>query len=384
MPRSTPVRPLVERLEDRRVPAVFLRLDAFGNLYSQFSGADTAAVAFTEIALNQVQVLSGANNLGTYAVTGNLTAVLGTSAGNEGLAFNLAGNTFAGGVNFQTGNSLGASVSVDGGTVAGNLYVTTAAGDDVVSVGQNAAVSVHGSAVINTGTVGPLFLNDSVAFGQAGGCSVQGNLIVANAETVTLSGLAVGGVASLTGPGSGLPDTFSLTGATTVGGSLIVQTGNGPDTVTLAAGTVVSGSAILNLGNSGAGAGPDTASALGTVVGNLAVIDLGGATNILSGTVGGSVYVSAGSGPSNVALSGLSVGGTSIEVVGGNGGTTFNVNALSASHAHLTAVFGTGNDTVNFDVTATTLAGAYLDGGLGTNTFNQTGTINFPNALRNF
>ena len=45
---------------------------------------------------------------------------------------------------------------------------------------------------------------------------------------------------------------------------------------------------------------------------------------------------------------------------------------------------GGGNDTVNFDATATTLAGAYFDGGLGTNTFNQTGTITFPITLRNF
>src|SRR5262249_54418108 len=152
--------------------------------------------------------------------------------------------------------------------------------------------------------------DDSITMGQGGGSAVQGNLNIQNATTVTLLDLPIAGLATITSTTQAISDNINLSGVTSVGRNLTIQTGNAADNVTLAATTIMNGGAFINLGNSNGG--PDTLNAIGTVLGTLTAIGGTGGDNMtVSGTVGSNVTLMAGSGANNLSLSSLTVLGTS-------------------------------------------------------------------------
>ena len=73
------VRPTLELLEDRRVPALVLQLDAAGDL--NIAGQQTGNLSLTETAPNTIQVRQGTHNLGSYRVTGQIYTTSYHSAG---------------------------------------------------------------------------------------------------------------------------------------------------------------------------------------------------------------------------------------------------------------------------------------------------------------
>src|SRR4051794_1981199 len=102
----------LEFLEDRTVPALLLQFDPSGNLTGIF-GNNVTAVTLNEGA-GTVQVLEGANDLGTYAVVGDLRVSLGNAVGAGTLTVNMAAE-FAGSLNVTAGNyTAGLTVTLAG------------------------------------------------------------------------------------------------------------------------------------------------------------------------------------------------------------------------------------------------------------------------------
>jgi hypothetical protein len=348
------------------------------------NGAATITVNVN--AANQLSVTEGSSTLKLGAAGANLSITLlsGNAELDVQLDTGLAGNLT---INLASGNR-NLILTGAANTVGGNLVITAGAGDQFVELTGLTDLTVRGFATISLG-VG----DDSVSSGTS--TSIGGNMTLLGVNHMDSGSLTVGGNFFQSVAGESVISDFGLLseGPIHIGGGFSYQGNNLSDEIDFTTGGSVGGNVYMDLGInvdpfSNQGLNMDGITPM-TIRGNLTLLggfNVAGVPDLLltraTSTIGGNIYVNFGAGAAYIVLAGT-VFGSSI-MVAGSGDNNLSVHDLNAGGARLTALFGAGNDTVNFDVTATTLASAYLDGGFGTNAFNQTGTIAFPFTLRNF
>jgi fibronectin-binding autotransporter adhesin len=409
-------RPLVvEQLEDRTCPSLAVTFLS-GNL--TVSGAPLGTLTLQETAPNRLQVTDTGVNLGTYAVTGNLTLNL-TNHANGNVIINLtpAGGTpqsIPGNVSIDLGlgDPTGTrAVRISGGRIGGNLSIQRGSGLEHIDLGQNVGagpgvpLTIGGSASINlkisptanlsagdvlivhsatriggnlnTTNVDNIFLVKPT--GGDAGSSVGGNLSASNAQEnlgafVTIDGL-VGGNLSVTGSRSDDAITVDPTG--TIRGNVSANLGEGFNSFALLAGATVFGDVNLS-----AGAEDDTVTLSGAVGGSVSM-NLGDGANVLAfnagATVAGNLGLTAGNGPNDLTTFAGSVAGN-VALNLGNGDNTFTFAGSVGGSLSYTA--GNGNNSV-------TIGGANgfaltVRLGSGSNTFTYAAGTTVGSALIDF
>jgi len=316
-----------------------------------FSFAPTLTITEGNGAADVVSLL-GTGATGTSILTGRVSVTQGAGAGDTisiGTT-STAGLTLTNTVTLSANSGVGTAVTIGGGTVAtaailtGGLTVSNTTGITIAanseelgnltvsnsSLGVNASSTIAGEIggnVTYTGGSGTDSLTISGIIG--GSLSYNGG---ANANTLTVSGV-IGKNLSYTGPGA---DTFVFTGAT-VGGNVTLNFGNAANTYTLSGAYVIGGTLSVTAGNSVAGNTFSTGSGAGTIDGNLIV-------NFGNGTTANSFTITAGT----------VINGSLVSYRGGTGGDTVTVSSVSNGFAldiFLNgSVFGGGTDTVNLGV----------------------------------
>src|SRR5437588_1275332 len=94
--RRNHVRPRLEGLEDRTVPAVSLVLDASGNLTGIFGPPPPGSLTLTLTADNTFTVVENAHSFGAFHVGGNLGLSLGNSLTQSLVTVDLSNHVFNG------------------------------------------------------------------------------------------------------------------------------------------------------------------------------------------------------------------------------------------------------------------------------------------------
>jgi hypothetical protein len=354
----------VEPLEDRLVPANLYF--AGGNLTVANpnplpAGMTTVNLTFT--GMNQVQVMDGTSNLGTYAVSGNLSVVTGNFR--DLVTVNLNGNTFTGNLNINTGNG-NDTVNITGAVppsspiarngarnapngagncILGWVNVQTGLGNDSVNINTTAGVPLIIGGLLNLGdTAG----NDTITTGNSGAVTrIAGNTYMVGFNTVNLvngsNDLFGGNVFILPGTDqTAVNVNEGLLGGSevaTVGGSMYIFGGQASDDVFLR-GLVLGGNLVVNLA---AANGPDAAFG---VPGN--VFAVSSSANSVT-TVGGDTYYLATSGPNDVDMrSGVFDGSLIIRMGDGNDSVLLSsfAGAPTLIQGNLTVTAGNGNDQI--------------------------------------
>ena len=145
----TRVRPSLEHLEDRTVPAT-VRLVSGDLLVSNLLVVgNRASVTLKATANNTFQVVdteggTGSASLGTYGVAGNII-VTGTNA-SDSITVNLNGHTYAGNVliNSGTGNdSIVVTGAGAGNVIGGNVTLLHSAGNASISLNPTTSSAPH-------------------------------------------------------------------------------------------------------------------------------------------------------------------------------------------------------------------------------------------------
>jgi hypothetical protein len=405
----------LEKLEDRWVPAS-VRFDGSNlfvyNLFPRAGG--TSSVTLNEAAAgNTFQVLDGAANNGSFAVSGNIT-IQGNNL-RDMVNVNLNAMTgLTGNLNVSTGNGV-ASVTVDGlagatGLMVGNTQITLGFGGGTVNLGTANGLSDRGNVTVGSGGTANNTVNlgtaarvstfagtnltfsnfNNVTLGAGSADSFRGNVNISDPnnpnagtvtlgktasvlgnfnvnggtgnETVNINGAAVNGALSLHLQNGTNALVFGSGGPTTVG-SLSFTSGNGNTSFTNAAGTTttVLNNATLNWGNGansfGATAGFGVNGAFNVTNGNGGVNVV---TNTFRATVGGALTINTGNGANLFTLdgtNGASVAGT-FNYTGGTGGNSITVDNASNNLVNLNVFMGEGspgNDL--FTISAATFGG---------------------------
>ena len=227
MKRKIKNRPRLELLEDRCVPATVQYTGGYLLISKPTIRAGAASLTVNQIAPNQVQVLDGSANMGTYTIGGTIF-IKGSNA-NDSITFNANGLAYTGNLFIIDGNGtdvdnvLGSTGSSTG-TIAGNVTILSGFGRNYVSLNNASASGVLNSAtggliiggttqvVSQEGgsTVVPIGGTDSVRFGNPAAVSqFLGNVTVTNFNTIRVGPAA--------GNGTTQPDVF--------GGDLNVSVG---------------------------------------------------------------------------------------------------------------------------------------------------------------
>jgi hypothetical protein len=438
-PVRRPARLSLERLEARDCPSLTVTLFG-GSLLVR--GAPAGVFSLTEPSPGRLTVSDNGHSLGTYAVTGDL--FLSLTSHPHTVTVDFGGNTFPGNVLVSLGNGGQAihPVSVQNGTVGGNVTFLGGSGEEAEDIGGTLSspgpLAVRG-AVQAVGKASGSGLIGNSFFVVGTGSSVGGDVSITRIANVGV-GLpflpltTVGGNLTINDAGSGTPLLVNLFGD--VGKSVSVTGTNPADSFILGptgpgVGGNVLGNMFLDLGDAG-GAGLQAGSTVGgsatlsthgvaptvgppggftvagTVNGSLTV-NLGDAPNSLAygatASVGGNLSVTGGGGNDTVAIAGTVGGGLSFQFgngsdsvtvssapggplrwASGNGNTVLTLAPTAAGSSWNVSVrFGSGDDSF-------TLAGAggfisgLVDGGGGSNVFTQGAgwVIVPPWTLQNF
>jgi hypothetical protein len=418
--RRPKCRPLgLETLEDRALPAASLFFSA-GGLTVRGDNTPNNLV-MTQTGAGDLQVSVNGANLGTFAVTGNLTVLMGN--GNDTVALaTAAGPGLAGNLSVSTGNG---NDSIDlGGAFAGNVMLAAGLGNDSVTA-TGGDVTVGGSltssdaAGVNTfnlsgsnATIGSnLILSGVGTFSMGGGntLNVGGTALISAAQTaatpltVLFDGTAATVGQGLQITGGALDDVVSVTSMLSVGGSMGLRLGagnntfvltpaaggfgaggglsyigaNGVDVVVLGSDSLVSGNTSISLGD-GINTFVDTATSL--YAGDLSVTG-GNSTNtvVMTGIVAGNFAVTVGNGAGNTTVFTGSAGGL-LRYRSGSG--TLGVLTLAPAVAAALTVdvtFGPGDSTFTLGPNVT--LGGVVRGTGGSYTFNQGAAVLGPTLM---
>jgi hypothetical protein len=386
-------RPHLEGLEDRTVPAVSLMLNASGDLTGIFGPPPPGSLTATLVANNMFTIVENAHTFGTFHVGGNLTLNLGNSLTQSLITVDLGNSVFNGNLTINVGanahSPIGFGIWIkgdNGGAIAGNLTITTGAGNVNMLV-SGANTTVVGSSMSVVMGVGFNTFTMSAA-------TVQGNARIDNFQTAVLgNSSAVGGFLTMDATQAVLFNanrTVFLQNGFTLGGFIDINTGaDALDNILFGTGTAVFGVAILNLGN---GSNMFTLQSGAAIFGSLTYI--GGSDNDIvnlqagSTVFGSAAFVMGNSGTGVGQLNFLDLAGTilgrQINIIGGNG-TDIVVFEGNAPGANLIASLFAGDDQFTLNLTQGSLLSATIDGGFGHNSFLGIGIPNgFRLFLRNF
>jgi hypothetical protein len=367
-------RPVVDALESRWVPAVLLQLDANGNLTGIF-GVPDGDITLDFTADDEVNVIEDAMDLGTYAVAGDLTVSLGNVVAATAVDVDMTGGeSLSGSLRMTLGNALGGydvTVTGDGATssIFGNLTVRSGSGDDSCTVTD---MAIGGSAYVDLGGGG-----DIMAFDTS---TVGGNLATGNASALLLGTTVEGNFRHFMTENLGAGASIDVD-SVVLGNATFNMAAGQPDIVIIEG--TVEGNVYVNM----RGGGDDLAFDVDATILGSFVYTGGSGTDTLDfdGTLGGNFTASLKGGDDTVDFDGAAILGSSIAIIAGNGADTLTNAGLTAPGARLTFLGGNGDDDVDWSVAIPVLASAYLDGGLGLNTFDDGGgPIDFPFTLRNF
>lgn len=349
----------VEMLESRDCPSVS----------AQVIGGNLVVFAFNSNTLLIEQL-----DADSFRITENGTTVLqrdgvtGSMAVNN-LGFNSANVTIDFNANATIKNvsntflTLGTnSLTMVDGTITGSLFANGGLRGDTVNLGDGvSALVVNGLTSVNlfTGT-DTLDVNPLV--------TLNGNLATTLIENVTLDAGSVLAKNATFFAGLG-GNTYNLNGAVT--GNVWYTGGLGSDTFNTGATSTIGGDlALFLLG------GNDNVSLGGAVSNNLSVNSavFGGVKTVnLGGTVGNNANVNLGFGNDIVNFTGIITGTFTLNTGFGNDKATF----ANGSNATTVSVnLGPGNDVFNLGLTAL-VGGGTVNGGIGTDTFNGTGSGSF-------
>jgi hypothetical protein len=411
------LRPLLEVLEDRTVPAT-IRVVAGSLFVSQQVGPLTVQ----STAVNgQFKVTDNAKTV-TVSGVGNLISITGTNLGNK---INFQANTDAGNKAFN-GNLLinsgnGADIINIGGRVGGNATLLTGLGaDTVTSNGSDVSIGgglnwvditgkntfdlndrnyTIGTNLTLTG-VGVFDMGAGNTLKVGGSATLRANPTTAVPMTVQFNGADVDVFGSLQVTGGVLDDTVTVTsmlniggnmslnlnggdntfdltpaaGGTGVNGSLNYQGGVGVDVIVVGADSAVGGNARFDLGN-GINTFADAATSL--FAGDLSLFGSNDTnTHIVSGMVGGSLNVTLGNGDGNTTVVTGFVGGTLRYRLGNGSLGVLTVDPTEETVVQIDAVFGTGDST--FTLGPNVILNGTVRGTGGTYTFNQGGAVLLP------
>jgi hypothetical protein len=387
-------RPILVALEDRTTPSLVVNLTRGGELKSVTadSAGQQADMTLNVLPGNQVQVLDGTADLGTFPVGRKLTIspgsvgaslvdrlVLNENALNTNLNIQLGSNPTGTTVQFQV---LGGSVGHGGtGTVNGNVSFKSGDGDQLFMFGEynepvGHLVNVNGSVGIDFGKnysagadgdpVDAFFCAGVVTYSLLGQpnpvytfANISGLLQVNNGTACDPVG-TVGGDLKYSSPKS-VAQTLTLGNngmPFTLQGSLSVRTGDGPDLVSLR-GADLRGKVTINTGNGDDTVllGTDFYSSFGTSIGGNATIKTGAGNDTVqfsdtagvNSVVGGKLMVQTGDGDDTVNLLGLEVRGKKMSVETGNGNDRVTLTSLTAPSTKLTLKMGSGTDTITLE-----------------------------------
>jgi len=374
MKKNFSIRPAVEVLSDRTVPALLLQLDGGGNLTGIF-GVPDGDVDLIFTADDEVNVVEDGNDLGTYAVPGNLSVSLGNVVASTLLNIDFDGSSMSGSLKATLGNSTGGyDVDVIDGTIAGSLSIKTGNGDDTVDVVD---MTIGGSVAVDT--------NNGADGIDLDGVSVEGNVNVADAGVDVIGSNIEGNLTFILA--EGLATTVTVDADSSILGNASFTFNRGGDTLVLSG--TVEGNAVVRMNG-----GNDDLVFDGTVLGSFTYVGGSRAASLglsddlsINGFIGGSFTANLGGGDDTASFNGATILGSSINIIGGTGDDSAVVLAggLTAPGARFTFFGGNGDDTVDWSAAIPDIASAYLDGGFGTNIFDDGGgPITFPIVLRNF
>ena len=401
MPGKRPIRPMLEQLEDRFVPASIYYTDGILLVSNPLVQNGMRSLTLTQTNNNQFQIQDGSVNLGTYVAYTDIY-IAGTGSA-DALTVNLGSFTYSGSLLINAGNGNDTvSVTGAGGMMEGNLTAIHGNGNEAVNLNSSTgagALTVRGTTTIVTEAG-----NTTVSMGNANGSSqFLGAVNITGADSVQF-GAAGYGTASDSyssnvnislGINYGRSLTFvqqdALTGTTpdgdasiTIGGNLQITGGYQNNTVALGALTVA-GNLQVNLGNANGNnyfeiADPD--SGVTTVEGSLYYSgnNVQNVVSLENGVMQTNVNIQLGNGADSIAmeqpnpLTPASIGGSlfinkgngSLDMQGPNGlpiETPINGNfQLQAQNADLNIPFdelgtvggqiniraGNGNDSISF------------------------------------
>ncbi len=241
------VRPLLETLEDRWVPAT-VRLTGSTLLVSSQNGPLTV----TQTALNQFNVHDNATPGTSYS---NIASIVITGSNlSDSITLNFGTFQYTGSLTLNTGNGNDVvTITGTGAAVQGNTTILTGLGNDTVNLNSTGAASFRfgGSVTIDATANGTKTLN----FGNATSPStIGGSLTVLGFNTVNLgvSGASVpnvfGGSVTVQDGSLVIPVTVLGADGDSFNSNVTVNTGSNADVVRLRAVTVA-GNTSINLGN---------------------------------------------------------------------------------------------------------------------------------------
>ena len=350
------LRPMLEVLEDRCVPALTLIFGP-GNTLVGITGTPNGDVALTFVNNNRVNVRDNAVDLGTFDTGPNLNvAIDALTAADPDLVVNLGGFQFTGKFALRVGDAPnGWGLTVSNGVIAGSLDVATGNGPDKVLIGEAGPLLVNGPLGVNMGAG-----NDALTLSNT---QVQGPLTVSGANTFNLVATLVTGDLSFDSSAENVGTSLLTDAVSMIQGNALIRTGAGKDSVNLFG--TIQGNADLRLknGNDLVNLNPGA-----TIGGDLSLLLKRGADRTtIKGLIGGDVQADFGEGNDIVTFDGAAVQGFAIVLVVGHGNDVFNVGpaGLAAPQANLVFIGCNGNQTVNWVAALPTLLSAYLDAELG-------------------
>lgn len=291
----------------------------------------------------------------SFAHTGTLNLVLGDGINTAGITT----GTLTGSILSYTGGAVADSFSIAGtNATLASLSVTTAGGDDTVSLGGTSLnVTSSNGFTVNLGDgTNSLSIAGAASFGGGTSRVIGGT----GADTVTIGGTSLANVGTFSLALSDGTNTTNITTGTLTSNILQYTGGTGADSFSILGTTATLASLNVNTG-----AGDDT-------------VSLGGPS--LTTTSSHGFTVNLGEGTNSLGINGaVSLSGGISSIVGGTGNDTVTIAGSTFSHAG-TLSFALSEGTNSTIITTGTLTGntasaqLIYTGGAGTDTFTIAGT----------
>lgn len=348
----------VELLEDRSTPSVTASvvngsLVVVGDPAAASDVTITASDTDADTIADTFDVVDGGTAIGTFSGVTD-AVILRLSNNDDKVAIDLAGLSSPGKIRAGLGDGAN-SLTLDNGTVNGNVVVRGGAGTDAVTLGGTGALTVNGNVRVNLDGA------DDDLFELGAQATVTGRLEANFANNVTLdAGSTVGKSVFLLGGTGG--NVVNLDGSIQKNVVFVGAHGSSTAGSTLNLAGDVGGNLIF-IGSRQA----DTLDVTGTIGGNLiANLRAGDDTATIGGTVNGNVVLKGGQGNDTLTLSG-SVGGHTF-VNAGKGDDAVTVAATANLTGRAKIDLGPGDDTLTLD-DAAIFSTLRVKGGPGVNTF---------------
>ena len=367
--RGQTMRPEMELLEDRTVPATLRLLS--GSLYisNPVNAGGATNVELRAVANNQFEVYDNGAKIATVNVGG--TIYYTGSNLPDTLTVNLQGNNFTGNLTATMGNGNDAvDVFATGGALLGNVNVQTGYGDDTVNLNSNGAAMNFGGTIAVTDQLGV----DTVNLGNAAAATnFLGNVQLSGVNTVNAGqgqadliarDLSVLSLTENVPLSVTFADNFAVNGRTTVrgtsaadavilgvnsfGGAAEFLLGSGDDAFTLTAdGATFNGNLTLDLG---LGSNSIDLAPAFTVGGSMTLRNAGSAlaTTSINGTINGSFTVELGDGDYSLSTADTALVGGNFSIRAGNGTSTFGLQNTTGGDLSVILGNGSGNSTQIF------------------------------------